>query len=726
MNFSLIRQGQTTGQPSPHRPYWPDATASAAYPMDVSPTSYSLKRWLLGIIERRWWFLTIFFAGVAATMLYTFRQTPVYEATSSIQLLREEPSSTEFKQVVDLSVKNTEDFNTQVKLLDSMLMARQVLARLTPAEKQVLMKPYESSSPLLQPKEPLKLIYHNRSIRPARMSLMIFISFRHPDADLAARIANLFSEEFVNYNVRLRSEGAIQAIETLRQRAEEQRRKIEQSELALAQFKEKHKTVAFDQATDIDQQQILLLSSEVTKRQLELDEARTTWKQIEQILMEGGDLGRIQPIRDYPVVLSLRNELAEAVVQFSQIEKRYRARHPRYIEAHTTLQRMQEELRKAEEQAASSIKNQFLKAEELYAQVLAKLSRKQDETVQRQKLQVEYNSMLRTHEINQKMFEYFQGRMEQAISHAADHAPNVRQVDQAMASLEPVSPNVPLNLCIGVMASAGLGLFTAFLVFYLDDRIRTTFDVENRLGLPVLGVITEIKEFDRQDMALLVAEKRHQPTLEQFRTIRSSVEILQPQASNILLITSTNAQEGKSFLASNLANSYAAHQEKTLLVDCDLRRPSVARSYRLTTQAGLLQHLRDKIPLDEAIVRNVYPYLDILPAGGSTDHASEHFSRLSVLQLLQELRARYARVILDTPPLGVVSDALNLLPGTDGVILLIKHQTLPVYRAEKLLRVLQTAHARVLGVVINYAHTKSAGYYDDYYYKREYYPKKEA
>src|SRR5690606_33066270 len=142
------------------------------------------------------------------------------------------------------------------------MLAKRVQDRLTPEEEKQLIAPYESASRFALPPEAFDILVTNRSIIPVRLSLMVHIQFHHPNASIAARMANLYAEEFLLYNVHVRSEGTVHAIDGLRHRAEEQRRKIEKSEMELTLFKEKHKSLSFDEATNIDQQQILLLSSE--------------------------------------------------------------------------------------------------------------------------------------------------------------------------------------------------------------------------------------------------------------------------------------------------------------------------------------------------------------------------------------------------------------------------------------------------------------------------------
>lgn len=688
----------------------------------------TIRSFLVRMLEKRWWIISSVFLGIAAGFIYTWKATPVYRAGSTIQVLREQNTGTEFKEVVDLSVRNSEDFNTQVKLLESAQIADLVLSKLSLAEQNSMVKPYEDPTGLLRSNAPIDVLMRIRSIQPMRMTLMVAVLVDHPDAQLAAKIANIYATEFLNYNATLRTEGALKAVENLQRRAEEQRRIVEDLEMQLAQFKERHKSVSFDDDNNIDQQQLLLLSSEATSKQILRDEAKALWDQVLAVTASGRSLLEVAAIRDNPVVMRLREEQASADIQLSQLSERYRPRHPRMQEAKNVSERVKTELQESVGQVARGIENNYRRAEDLLALSRANLELKQNEIVQRNKIRVEYNSLLRMYESSREIYGYLYSRMQQTVSQASDFAPNVRIVDMAIAPAKPFHPRTLFVMAMSLVVSMGVGVGLAFLMSQIDDRIRSVHDLEDRLHFPVLGLLTEIKSVSKEDRARVVTKRLNPVTVEEFRSLRSSIELQAgTHIHKVILVSSTTAQEGKSFLSSNLAATWAAHGERTLLIDGDLRRPSISRSFGLPEHAGLIQHLRDKMPLDEVIQNNVAPGLDVLSSGGHTQHPTELFTRLQLAELFNQLRKRYDRIVVDTPPLSVVSDGINFMPHIDGVILLFKFNTVPWYKAHRLLQVLREGGAPVLGAVLNYVNPHTINYYYPgyYYHDAAYYNRNE-
>lgn len=680
----------------------------------------AIRGFMVRMLEKRWWIISIIFLGIAAGLIYTWKATPVYRTGSTIQVLREQATGTEFKEVVDISVRNSEDFNTQVKLLESVQIAGIVLSKLSTEEQNAMVQPYEDPTGFLRSNEPLDVLVRIRSIQPMRMTLMVAILVDHPDPALAAKIANIYATEFLNYNATLRTEGALKAVENLQRRAEEQRRIVEDLEMQLANFKEKHRSVSFDDLNNIDQQQLLLLSSEATAKQITRDEMKAMWEQVLSVSASGRSLMEVSSIRDNPVVMRLREDQAKGEVLVSQLSERYRSRHPRMQEARNMVDRVSRELTDTMAQVARGIENNYRRAEDLHTLARANMEAKQDEIVQRNKIRVEYNSLLRMYDSSREIYQYLYSRMQQAVSQASDFAPNVRIVDLAAAPAKPYHPRTLFVLGMSFVLSVGLGIGIAFLMSQIDDRIRSVHDLEDRLHFPVLGLLTEIKSVQKEERARTVTKRLHSVTVEEFRSLRSSIELQAgTRLHKVVLISSTTAEEGKSFLSSNLAATWASHGERTLLIDGDLRRPSISRSFGLPERAGLIQHLRDKMPLDEVIQTNVAQGLDVLCAGGHTQNPTELFTRLQLSELFMQLRKRYDRIVVDTPPLSVVSDGINFMPHIDGVILLFKFNTVPWYKAHRLLQVLREGGAPVLGAVLNYVNPHTINYYYPGYYHND-------
>lgn len=686
------------------------------HPSNRASRQHDWQHIMLMLHERRWWIISFLFIGILGALMYCYNTAPIYRSTATVQVLRGQNVGTEFQKIVDMDVRNVEDFNTQVKILESFQLVSLVLGRMTPSEVTRLVSPYR---PTLFESEvsPLAVLFRNRTVIPMRMTLLVGITFSHPDADLAARICNYFAEEFTTYNLRLRIEGTMKAVHELQQRAEEQRRKVEETETLLADFKERHRSVSFDQSSDIDQQQLAIISAELANRRILRDQALANWLKFDRVLNSGGDLLEIHMVREDPVVARMLSQHVDLTVQHSALAQKYRPRHPRMVESQGMLDSNLREIDRTARRIAESIHNRFLIAEDVLARTEEQLVQKKNEIVDMQKVRVHYNSLLRNHKVNQDMYEYLYSRMQQATAQATDDSPTVRQVDRAVPSYRAIHPRWGILVAFGALAGLGVGTLLSLALGFLNEKVRTAYDVEEILGVPLMGLVSEVRKVARQDLPRIVANGKNHSSVEEFRSIRSHLTLIESDLScQTLLIVSTQPEEGKTFTATNLALTFAAHGERTLLVDADLRKPNVARSLGLNNSRGLLQFLTSKKTLKEVLTTEVAPNLDVLVSGGSTDRSTEKLTRSGLSALLGEARLNYDRIILDSPPISAVSDAMNLVPHVDGMIFVIRYDSVATRKAARVVQRMRETKTPIAGVVLNCASARYANYYYPGYY----------
>jgi succinoglycan biosynthesis transport protein ExoP len=278
-----------------------------------------------------------------------------------------------------------------------------------------------------------------------------------------------------------------------------------------------------------------------------------------------------------------------------------------------------------------------------------------------------------------------------------------------------------MNLAAGFFGGIAVGFGLIFAVAFLDDRVKSAFDIEGTIGLPMLGVIPRIKKLDSQTKAQAVASNVDRHVTETFRSIHSALKLNdEGKNAKVMLTTSTLPAEGKSFVSSNLALTFANHGEKTLLVDADLRLPNVARSLQLENDYGLLDHIEKGVALDEVIIKEVYPNLDVLPSGGKSKNPTQVLNSAQFEAMFADLRDRYDRILVDSPPLAAVSDSLNLLPLVDGVLYIIKFNTVKRKTAVVNVRRLWESTTPVFGAILNNITSSLSSYYYSHYSDRAY------
>ena len=216
-----------------------------------------------------------------------------------------------------------------------------------------------------------------------------------------------------------------------------------------------------------------------------------------------------------------------------------------------------------------------------------------------------------------------------------------------------------------------------FFVTLIDEKVKSVFDIEASIGLPLLGIIPKVKKLDSVAKSHIVATHSDRHITENFRSILSYLKINDhSKNASMFLITSTVPGEGKSFVSSNLALSFAANGERVLLLDGDLRLPNIAKSLQLENQSGVLDYINSEgESIDDFILSEVYPNLDVLTSGGKSKNPTAVLSDPKFESMLLQLRDSYDKVIIDSPPLAAVSDALNIVPMVDSVLYVVRFDT---------------------------------------------------
>jgi capsular exopolysaccharide synthesis family protein len=296
-------------------------------------------------------------------------------------------------------------------------------------------------------------------------------------------------------------------------------------------------------------------------------------------------------------------------------------------------------------------------------------------------------------------------------------------VDHATPSPEnkPISPNVPLNLGLGVVGGLGLGLAFAFFVAFIDDRVKSSYDIEGVVGLPLIGIIPQIKRMEVADKAQIVVNNADRQVAEAFLTLHSSLRLKdESKNAKCILTTSTIPGEGKSFISTNVALTFAAHGDRVVVVDCDLRKPNIHKSLRLENLKGVIDVSAGKATIDEVVIRNVHPNFDVIPTGGRAKNPTQILNSKGFELLISDLRKKYDRVFIDSPPLAAVSDALIILPLVDGSIFTIYFNKVRRKAAQFAAKKLLEANVPNFGAVLNGLNLAVSGYYYAQYYDKSY------
>lgn len=687
-----------------------------------SPAQRSLNDYLLILRERVWYVVVVFLVVFSSALVYTFSQTKIYESVASVQVLRQDPRVMQTEAVVDTTVRSTEDLNTLVKVMESQLIIDRVNQRITGEDLRQFMAPYEKGR-WGDPLTPREVLGQNRRITPLRLSLVVAVAYRHPDPIIAARISNMFVDELIQWNSRVRIDDTIRGVEDLQIRVEQQRKRVEEQAMALQSYREKNDMVSLDQRKDIVTEKLKQLSLYVSQVESKRNEAETRWKQVQARINSNEDLAKLAFIAQLPLVTQLTQQVATQKIALAQLRERYRDRHPTMTEANNSLAQAERELNRALASAASSVEAEYENAKQNEAEARANLKQAEEATLSLDRLAVQYQAQERDFKINEEILAEIVARMRETNMISTMELQNVRKVDTAIpqAPNRYAEPNIPLNIGAGVAGGLILGLGFAFFVAFIDDRVKSSFDIESVVGLPLLGIIPQIKKMEQPDKAQIVMNNADRQVSEAFLTLHSSLRLRDDaKDAKVILTTSTIPGEGKSFTTTNLALVYAAHGDKVCVIDCDLRKPNIHKSFRRENLKGVIDVCSGTSTLDDVILRDVHPNLDVIPTGGRAKNPTQILNNKAFEIMISDLRKRYDRVFIDTPPLAAVSDALVVLPLVDGSIFTIFFNKVRRKAAQAAARRLLDSNVTCYGAVLNGLNLAVSGYYYAQYYDKSY------
>jgi capsular exopolysaccharide synthesis family protein len=685
--------------------------------------SRSLGDYLLILRERIWWLVVSVFVVFLGFALYTFNAPKLYRAAASVEILRQKDQVFQIQDIVRQEVANAEDFNTQIKILESLNIVQAVDDRLKGNLRNRFLAPYEKGldATLRGTRSVGEILYSNRGIAPVRLSLVVNIIFTHPDPEIAAVVANYFAEEYIDFNRNQQIEGSLRAVDDLRSQADQQLAKIKEMEIRLADFKEKYDTLSVDRSQDIDNQQLISLNTRLELDKQRFDEASTLMAQIEAARDNGDPLWELSFIANNPEVSDLLNKLTVNKIQIATLAKKFRQKHPTMIAVQEQLDQTKAELDRAVNSAATLLRNEFERAEANLNNSKMRLDLNQKKLIELDRIRPEYNALARDLAISQELYNHYYNRLQQAAVKVTTEGQTARIIDRAVQPIRPFKPNITMNLMIGLVMGTGVGLGLVFLLAFLDDKVKSAFDIESTLGVPLVGIVPHIFSIDSQEKARVAADEHDKHAVEAFRSIHSTLKLNEESRNaKVILSTSTIPSEGKTFISTNSAITFAAHGERTIIVDADLRMPNVAKELNIDGKRGIIQLIAENGDLDSYIHKDFLPNLDILPAGGNTKKPTQILGSEAFANLIHELRLRYDRVIIDTPPIATVSDAMNILPLVDGVLMVIRFNMVKRKTAAVNIRRLRESNVPIFGAVLNNLNTHVAGYYYSHYYDKSY------
>jgi capsular exopolysaccharide synthesis family protein len=704
----------------------------------AAPASISLSEYLWIIKRHRWKILTFVLASVAATLIVSSRITPVYESTATIDIDRRMPAGVLGEEAMQSGTSDTDQFlATQVRLVQSDSVLRPVADRFKLLENGDASIPddVKAGDAAEAPVQLKKL----KVTRPANTYLML-ISYRSPDARLASGVANAIAQSYIDhtYNIRYRSSASLSAF--MEKQLEELKAKMEQSGAALAQFERELNVINPEEKTSILSSRLLQLNTEYTSAQA--DRVR---KEAAENSVRGGSLEAAQVSAQGEALKRMSERVDEAQSRFADVGEHYGPNHPEYRKAAAQLAESRRQLDSARQNIAQRVEVEYRQAVARERMLEGAVSQTKAEFDRLNTRSFEYQSLKREAEADKKLYEELVRKIKEAGINAGFQNSAIRVADPARPAVKPVFPIIPLNALLAFVLSSLLAIGVAVLTDALDTTIRDPEQVARTLKAEVIGSLPTVKSW-RGRLALIAGGENgkvngHRELIlasesttehsrhgyeDAIRSLRNSILLADFERNlHSLLVTSASPAEGKSTVAANLALAHARQGRKTLLIDADLRRPSLHKRFQIPVGGGLASVLLEGADWRTAVSpAEGIPDLAILAAGAPSRRATELIGK-GLVHLLDEAVQTYDLVIVDAPPTLGFAEPLEIATIVDGVIVVARAGETERKAVSSVLASLQRLRANIVGVVLNQIQKNMAdtyhyyGYYGKYYHDRD-------
>ncbi|HNC22895.1 MAG TPA: polysaccharide biosynthesis tyrosine autokinase [Opitutaceae bacterium] len=687
----------------------------------------TLRDYYIILRERLWIALPIALVVALAFGYWKSSQPKMYVAAATMQFEKPETLVTT-QGVVDPAVRSDVELRSNLEKLNSQRLRQRVVDSFTPDEVKILQRPYLKNLAPGQAAPPPGACLGAVSIDAARNSLLISITVRHPDPAAAALVANQYVSQFFNYLADYYGGKSETGVEFLQAQAERLGKDAAAAEEKLMAYKKEHNLVSLDNSTNIVGTRLTTINAALTTARLNRISLETQYTQVESYRKEKRDLTEISYIAGHSTVPTLKSQLANLLQNQSVLAERYLERHPKMVDISNQISVVQDQLDKAIELAVADLATRLNEARHTEENLQAEYAAAEKDSLRLGDLSIAYKALENQATVAKANYVQILNRLNETTTSRNLEKIPLHPLDPAVVPSGPYEPDVPRI----IRTSFGLGLLVFFGIAvglsFIDDRIKSAWDVESFIGANLLGIIPDLSSVKDDEKYNLMLSGQQVPGVEAFLSVYSSVKIHSKlDFPKSILVTSTIPGEGKTLISCNLAGSFARHGKKTLLIDCDLRRPMLHRHFKQANNTGIITWFEAGADLEQDPTKNpslgiirISDNLSLLCSGGRSKSPTELLENPLFGQLLERFKKHFDLVVVDSPPLGAVTDSLLIAERTDEVIYVCRFNRAYRKHIRLYMKALRNGKNEVLGVVLNGLSPRRVEYYTNYRYYRSY------
>lgn len=700
------------------------------------------------LVKRRWLVLSTLGMVLVLALVATLLTTPIYRASAVLQI---DSGSVRALQVEGMESDagmydyNGEFLQTQIELLKSQSLARRVVADMGLADSGELDRlwppsPWQKLSGMFRREATegngtaaaaaagkdaeasdagLRLagaFGGGISVEPVRNSRLVRVHYDSPDAAFSQRAANAIAEAFLASNIERRFDSASYAKGFLEDRLQELKLKLEDSERRLVEFAQKEQIVNLsDQAgSSLTEQNLGSLNAAYADAQKDRIAAEARWQQAQGLR----GAGLLQGRSENSMIRALEESRARAIAEYQEKLRLYKPAYPAMQQLKSQIDETGQQIAAEEASIRSGIRAEYQAAVQREQMLATQLGQLRGDALDLQKRSIQYNILKRDVDTNRQLYDGLLQRYKEVGIAGGAAANNISIVDRAERGGK-FKPSLRLNLALGALLGAMLGVLLALAFEYLDDTIKRPEDIEKLLGLPVLGAIPLLRA---PQTPLAAMDDLRSGFAEAYRSLRTALQFCTDHGvPRSLLVTSASPAEGKSTTALVLAKYYAQLGKRVLIVDCDLRNPTLHRTLGADNSQGLSNYLAGAAKPTDMVQTTEIPGLMYLPSGPLPPNPAELLAGPKMVSLLTVATEKFDLLILDGPPVMGLADAPILANMAQGTLLVVRAGRTRIAVARNAARRLRAARAHLVGGLLTQFRAEQAGYYGYGYGEYGYY-----
>lgn len=695
------------------------------------------------LVKRRWWISSAAVAGMVFALLYTLLETPIYRATASVQIQDTTVQVVDVGQTAPVrSYGERGYYETQLELIKSRSLAQRVAADLglaesgeleqlrpptvwekvvamvsgSPPGEEVAEELSDSRTETQREAAATSAIAGGISTSPVRNSELVQIHFDSPNPAFSLRAANAVAEGFVASNLERRFDSSAYAKTYLEERLQDLKVKLQDSERELVDFAQKEGIVGNREGSaTLTEQNLDSVNTALAAARSERVKAETRWRQAQASTgaVVAGMIGAESVIR------TLQENRAGLRADYQNKLAVYKPDFPAMLELKGQIDEIDRQIVEEVGSIKSAIKAEYDAALAQEATLAEMLAGMKTEVLDLQSRSIQYNILKREVDTNRELYDGLLQRYKEIGVAAGVSANNLAIVDRASGAFR-VKPIPRRNLMFGLLLGVLFGVALALALEYLDDSVKTPDDIESKLHLVNLGAVPLLTKGTSPSAAL---EDARSGFAESYRSIRTALQFSTESGIPVVLaITSTSPGEGKSTSALALAQNFVQLGKRVLLIDADLRNPSIHRVLGLENGKGLSNCLAGAAKPGEVVHRVGDSTLSVMTSGPLPPNPAELLAGPKFISLLTQASERYDHVVIDAPPVVGLADAPIISNIAHGTLLVVESGRARVGAVQTSIKRLHGARARLLGAVLTKFDAKASAYgYGSYGYSYDYY-----